>query len=57
LDNGVPIVENKPLARSLYAETEIGDIAPVRFWEALAVVLASVSKINEERRAARDLGA
>jgi flagellar biosynthetic protein FlhB len=57
LDSGVPIVENKPLARSLYAETEIGDIAPLRFWEALAAVLASVSKINEERRRAEDLGA
>jgi flagellar biosynthetic protein FlhB len=57
LDSGVPIVENKPLARSLYAETEIGDIAPLRFWEALAAVLASVSKINEERRGAENVGA
>ncbi|MDR0390117.1 MAG: flagellar biosynthesis protein FlhB [Spirochaetaceae bacterium] len=56
-DNGVPIVENKALARSLYAEAEIGDIAPVQFWEALAVVFASVSKINEERRRAQSMGA
>jgi flagellar biosynthetic protein FlhB len=56
-DSGVPIVENKPLARALYAETEIGDIAPVQFWEALAAVLAHVSKINKERRRAQDLGA
>ncbi|MDR1429749.1 MAG: flagellar biosynthesis protein FlhB [Spirochaetaceae bacterium] len=55
LDSGVPIVENKPIARSLYAETEIGDIVPVQFWEALAVIFASVSKINERR--AEDLGA
>jgi flagellar biosynthetic protein FlhB len=54
-ESGVPIVENKPLARALYAETEIGDIAPVQFWEALAAVLAHVSKINERR--AQDLGA
>jgi flagellar biosynthetic protein FlhB len=55
-ESGVPIVENKPLARALYAEAEIGDIAPVQFWEALAVVLAQVSKINNDRRA-RGLGA
>jgi flagellar biosynthetic protein FlhB len=56
-ENGVPVVENKPLARALYAETEIGDTAPVHFWEALAAILAHVSKINEDRRRAQGLGA
>jgi flagellar biosynthetic protein FlhB len=49
-ENGVPLVENKPLARALYAETEVGDIIPIQYWEAMAVVLTQVYKLNEERR-------
>lgn len=48
-ENGVPIVENKPLARALYAETEIGDIIPEQFYQLIAVVLARVNKLNEAR--------
>ncbi|MDR2783047.1 MAG: flagellar biosynthesis protein FlhB [Treponema sp.] len=50
LDNGVPIVENKPLARALYAETEIGDEVPEQYWQAVILVLQKVWAINEERR-------
>jgi len=49
-EHGVPIVENKPLARALYAEVEIGDIIPETYYQAIATVLAHVYKINEERR-------
>lgn len=48
-ENGVPVVENKPLARALYAEAEIGDIIPEQFYQLIAVVLARVNKINEAR--------
>ena len=48
-ENGVPIVENRPLARALYAEAEIGDIIPEQFYQLIAVVLARVNKINEAR--------
>ncbi len=48
-DAGVPIVENKPLARALYAETEIGDVIPEQFYQLVATVLAHVRKINEAR--------
>lgn len=51
-EHGVPIVENKPLARALYAEVEIGDIIPETYYQAIATVLAHVYKINEERRKA-----
>ncbi|MDR2510133.1 MAG: EscU/YscU/HrcU family type III secretion system export apparatus switch protein [Spirochaetaceae bacterium] len=27
-ENGVPVVENKPVARALYAEAEVGDVVP-----------------------------
>ncbi|MDR2448175.1 MAG: flagellar biosynthesis protein FlhB [Treponema sp.] len=50
LDNGVPIVENKPLARALYADAEIGDEVPEQYWEAVILVLQKVWAINEERR-------
>lgn len=48
-ENGVPVVENRPLARALFAETEIGDIIPEQYYQAIAVVLAHVYKLNEAR--------
>jgi flagellar biosynthetic protein FlhB len=50
LDNGVPIMENKPLAQALYADTEVGDEVPEQYWEAVILVLKKVWAINEERR-------
>jgi flagellar biosynthetic protein FlhB len=49
-DNEVPVVENRPLARALYRETEVGDFIPQPFWEAVALVINRVSRLNEERR-------
>jgi flagellar biosynthetic protein FlhB len=42
LDNGVPLVENRPLARALYADVEIGDTIPDKYYQAIATVLAHV---------------
>jgi flagellar biosynthetic protein FlhB len=57
-DNGVPIVENKPLARALYGEAEVGETIPDRYWQIVATILSRVMHINEERRrAAREIGA
>ncbi len=39
---GVPVVENKPLARALHAEVEIGDTIPEQFYEAVVIVLKQV---------------
>jgi flagellar biosynthetic protein FlhB len=55
--NSVPLVEHKPLARALYAELEVGDFIPEQYYEAIAIILAGVSKINEERRRTEGLGA
>jgi flagellar biosynthetic protein FlhB len=49
-ENEVPIVENKPLARVLYAEVDVGRTVPENYWEALALILAQVQRLNEERR-------
>ncbi|MEJ5188478.1 MAG: flagellar biosynthesis protein FlhB [Breznakiellaceae bacterium] len=48
-ENDVPIVENKPLARALYAETEIGDIIPEKYYQAIATILAHVYKLQKGR--------
>lgn len=45
-ENDVPIVENKPLARALHAQVEIGDFIPPDLYEATAEVLAYVFKLR-----------
>ena len=47
-ENAIPIVENKPLARTLYEVTEIGDIIPEELYEAVAEVLAYVYSLRED---------
>ncbi|MDR0567647.1 MAG: flagellar biosynthesis protein FlhB [Spirochaetaceae bacterium] len=51
--NGVPVMENKPLARALYQETRVGDIVPVAYWEVVARILSRVMDVNEKRRKER----
>ncbi len=41
-ENNVPIVENKPLARALYATVEIDEIIPPELYQAVAEILAVV---------------
>ncbi|MDR2098245.1 MAG: flagellar biosynthesis protein FlhB [Spirochaetaceae bacterium] len=48
----VPVVENKPLARALYAEVEIGDYVPVKYWAIIAEILKRVKTMDEYRRLA-----
>ena len=48
-ENDVPIVENKPLAQSLYRVTEIGQEIPLEFYHAVAEVLAYVYRILLDR--------
>jgi flagellar biosynthetic protein FlhB len=45
----VPIVENRPLARALYAEVEIGDMIPDEYYQALAVILAKVYALDSRK--------
>jgi flagellar biosynthetic protein FlhB len=50
-ENRVPIVENKPLARALYASTQVGDMVPAELYQAVAEVLAYVYRLKQRRRA------
>ena len=45
-DNGVAIIENKPLAQALYHEVEIGDAIPEKFYEAMSTILAEVYRLS-----------
>jgi flagellar biosynthetic protein FlhB len=45
-ENDVPLWEDRPLARALYAQTEVGDVIPEQFYSALAIILAQVSAIS-----------
>ncbi|MDR2312915.1 MAG: flagellar biosynthesis protein FlhB [Spirochaetaceae bacterium] len=49
-DNDVAVVENKPLARALYAEVDVGKTVPVIYYEAIAQILARIRRLEEERR-------
>jgi flagellar biosynthetic protein FlhB len=48
--NGVPTVENKPLARSLYKSVEVDQMIPPALFLAVAEVLAYVFSKNKGRR-------
>jgi flagellar biosynthesis protein FlhB len=55
---GVPIVENPPLAQSLYRSVEVGQAIPVEVYAAVAAILAYLyrqrveAELRERRRAA-----
>lgn len=40
--HGVPVVENKPLARGLFRAVDVGDHIPVALYQAVAEVLAAI---------------
>jgi flagellar biosynthetic protein FlhB len=46
LQHGVPIVENKPLAQSLYATAEVGRTIPAALFAAVAEVLAYLIRVK-----------
>ena len=48
-DNNVPIVENKPLARSLYATVAVGQMIPSMYFNAIAVILSKVYSMDEQK--------
>jgi len=50
-ENNVPIVENKPLAQSLYKMVEIGEAIPEELYKAVASVLAYVYNQKNNKQA------
>ena len=45
-ENNISIVENKPLARMLYSNVDIGEEIPAELYQSVAEVLAAVYQAN-----------
>jgi flagellar biosynthetic protein FlhB len=52
VEAGVPVVEDKPLARSLHATVEVGHQIPEELFQAVAQLLAYVYRVAGRRAAA-----
>jgi len=48
-ESGVPVIEDKPLARSLHASVELGQLVPEELYQAVAQVLAYVYRVAKRR--------
>ncbi|MBR5964797.1 MAG: flagellar biosynthesis protein FlhB [Treponema sp.] len=46
-ENDVPIVENRPLARGLYADVELGAIIPDNYFTAISIVYSHLEKFKK----------
>ena len=46
----IPIIENKPLARVLYREVEIGEEIPIELYQAVAEILAIVYQMEKRSK-------
>lgn len=49
-ENGIMLVENRPLAQALYKSVEVGDSIPSRLYQAVAEILALVFRAQAEVR-------
>ncbi|AYV66027.1 MULTISPECIES: flagellar biosynthesis protein FlhB [Niallia] len=47
-ENNVVMVENRPLARAMYSQVEIGDLVPEEFYKAVAEILAFVYQTRDK---------
>lgn len=48
-ESEVPQIENKPLARALHAEVEVGEQIPDKFFEAMVIVLREVYRMTGKK--------
>lgn len=46
IENDIPLVENKPLARTMFKSAEIGDFIPADLYRAVAEILAYVYRLK-----------
>jgi flagellar biosynthetic protein FlhB len=54
-ENNVPVIEDPPLARALYAAVEIDDIIPPAHYEAVAKIIGFILRQSRRRARARPL--
>jgi flagellar biosynthetic protein FlhB len=48
-EHDIPLVENKPLARALFDNVEVGDEVPVEHYEAVAAIISYVYKLKGKK--------
>ena len=48
-EHDVPVVENRPLARALYAETNVGDIIPEAYISAIVTIYTQIDYLNKKK--------
>ena len=53
--DGIPIVENPPLAQSLYRTVEVGQVIPEKLYAAVAEILAYVFRMHAQQVARRGI--
>jgi len=51
---GIPVIENPPLAQSLYRTVEVGHAIPEKLYAAVAEILAYVFRMNAQQMARRN---
>jgi flagellar biosynthetic protein FlhB len=44
----VAVVENRPLARELYDNVDVGEFVPERYWNVVAAILGQIRKFRQE---------
>lgn len=49
-EHKIPIMENKPLARTMYKEVEIGNFIPMDLYKAIAEILAVVYQMRDRNK-------
>jgi flagellar biosynthetic protein FlhB len=49
IENGIPIVEKKPLAQALYRAVKVGHAIPVELYEGVAEILAYVYRLTKRQ--------
>jgi flagellar biosynthesis protein FlhB len=47
-EHDIVTVENRPLARALYSQAEIGDVIPEEFFKSVAEILAYVYRLKNK---------
>ena len=52
-EHGIPVRENKPLARALYNDVEIGEAIPEELYQAVAAILAQLWKFRPRNQEIR----
>ncbi len=52
--DGIPIIENPPLAQSLYRTVEVGQAIPEKLYAAVAEILAYIFRMNAQQQSRRN---